>query len=205
MLEAIRRFLARVARVIAWGLVVVVATLACAHYIGNPFSAFEGKKNVRVLHSIETVEEIALLSLGVQEIATDSEDRKDWTLKPIPGTTKTSNVQFSFQAKLGIDGEDVRMDSQGGNEYLITVPEFKFIGMENLDVQVLNEENGILSWFTPDVDKNEMLDEVIKTDLQDKYIDSNQEILRQQTENFYRGLVRAVDPEAKVNFAFAGE
>jgi len=204
MLGTIKRFLVRATLTIVGLAVVVGITLAAAHYFGNPFDAYGSKKNTRVLYSIKSVEEIALLSLGVQEIENDSEDKSLFNVS-IPGTTRTSNVQFSFQAKLGIDGENVEVEDRGGDEYLIKVPEFEFIGMENLDVQVINEENGVLSWVTPDIDKDEMLKKVLNEDLQDKYIDSNQQILRQQAENFYRGLVASIEPEATVEFEFAGE
>jgi len=183
--------------------VVVGMTLVGAHYLGNPLDAFDESKNTRVLYSIRNVEEVALLSLGVQEIENDSKDASLFNVS-IPGTTKTSNVQFSFQAKLGINGENVGVEDRGSNDFLITIPEFEFIGMENLDVQVLNEENGVLSWVTPDIDKGAMLEEVINADLQDKYIESNEQTLQEQAENFYRDLVVSVAPDAAVEFEFSG-
>nr|WP_244652413.1 DUF4230 domain-containing protein [Glutamicibacter sp. FBE19] len=202
MLEKFKRFLVRVTLSLVALVVIVGVTLAGAHYFGNPFDALGASKNTRVLYSIRNVEEVALLSLGVQEIVNASEDKSLFNVA-IPGTTKTSNVQFSFQAKLGIDGQNVKVEDAGSNGYMITIPKFEFIGMENLDIQVLNEENGVLSWVTPDVDKDAMLAEVVNADLQDKYIENNEQLLRQQAENFYRGLTDSVAPDATVEFVFS--
>lgn len=77
----------------------------------------------------------------------------------------------------------------------MSIPEFIFIGHENLNVKLINEENGVLSWVTPDIDQNEMLQKVLSDELQDEHIEKNEDTLREQAASFYKRIVEGSIPQ----------
>ncbi|MGO3528793.1 hypothetical protein [Glutamicibacter arilaitensis] len=179
-----------------------VLALATAHFYSNPFDLLSQKRNTEITHSLQREEQVVLLSLGVQEIENTSQDKTFFDFK-IPGTTRTSHVQFSFDAKVGIEGEDVKVEEAGNNRYIVSIPEFIFIGHENLNVKLINEENGVLSWVTPDIDQNEMLQKVLSDELQDEHIEKNEDTLREQAPSFYKRIVEGIDPSATLEFKYS--
>ena len=85
----------------------------------------------------------------------------------------------------------------------MSIPEFIFIGHENLNVKLINEENGVLSWVTPDIDQNEMLQKVLSDELQDEHIEKNEDTLREQAASFYKRIVEGIDPSATLEFKYS--
>lgn len=112
-------------------------------------------------------------------------------------------LTYAFDAKLGIEGKDVSIVESGTNEYTVTIPEFIFIGHENLTYGVLNEENGLLSWVTPEIEENEMMELVLGADAQRTYIEQQKDILQEQSIEFYSGIVKSIDPDIKLKFEYA--
>lgn len=166
---------------------------------GNPFD--RDSSSSQVIESIERKEQVVLLSLAIQDIKSDSEDFKVLDLK-IPGTTRESHVQYKFDAKLGIEGKDVVIEESGPDEFEITVPEFIFVGYEHLEFSVLHEENGVLSWVTPEIKETEMIAQVLNAGVQQKYLDNNEDLLEEQVVDFYSGIVKSVDPNVNLRFNF---
>ena len=65
------------------------------------------------------------------------------------------------------------------------------------------EKNGVLSWFTPQIDSLDIANKILDSpETQKKYIDANREILVDQAQSFYRLLILSVDPTAEVEFTF---
>lgn len=157
--------------------------------------------NTQVIQAITRTEQISLLSLGIHGLETRS-DRKTFAGMDIPGTERSIYIEYSFNAKLGIDGADVQIDQTGDQVFTITIPEFIFIGHDNVNVRVPVETNGVLSWATPEIQETELVNHILNADAQTEYIKSNQEILRDQAEAFYRGIIKAVDPSVQVVFEF---
>ena len=93
----------------------------------------------------------------------------------------------------------------GENSFEIELPEFVFIGHDEINFAIAAENDGVLSWVTADIDPLEIVNEVLDEDAQGQYLEKNTELLEEQAESFYRSLVLSVDPEADVTFVFAGE
>lgn len=167
----------------------------------SPFGIESESHDSQVIYAIERTQEVSLLSLGIQGI---KEKDQSGTIfgKEVPFSEKTVFLQYNFFAKLGIDGAQVKVTKTGENAYLISVPEFEFIGYDEPTFKLAVEDDGALSWGTPDIDKVEMVNEILNDDARQTYIDSNEELLKEQTKSFYESLITSIDPTVETTFEF---
>jgi hypothetical protein len=182
---------------------VAIGLFTAAKNLGwlSPFGISSESHDTQVIRAIERTQEVSLLSLGIQGIREEGESSKiaGWS---VPGTGEKVFMQYNFDAKLGIDGAEVQVARNGENGYLVSIPEFIFIGYDEPTFKVAVEDSGALSWVTPDVDKVEMVNTILNDDARATYIDSNREMLREQTEVFYDRLITSIDPSAVTKFEF---
>lgn len=61
----------------------------------------------------------------------------------------------------------------------------------------------MLSWVTPDIDKLEMVNEILNDDAKKDYIISNEDILRAQTKVFYDSLIKSIDSAIVTEYEFS--
>lgn len=155
----------------------------------------------QVVQAIERTQEIALVSLNIEGI-TDRTDTAEIFGQSVPGTEEQVYVQYTFDAKLGIDGTEVDVAKTSAHAYRIVVPEYEFIGYDQPSFKVATEDGGLLSWVTPDIDKLEMVNEILDEDAQQQYLEKNQALLEDQTQVFYDSLVTSIDPDAEVTYEF---
>ncbi|MEL4358907.1 MULTISPECIES: hypothetical protein [unclassified Luteococcus] len=87
--------------------------------------------------------------------------------------------------------------------YVITLPEFIFIGHDKEEFKLAVEKNGILSWVSPDVDTADLITEVLGADAQQEQISRNRQALEEQARAFYVGIVKGVQPDATVELRFS--
>jgi hypothetical protein len=167
----------------------------------SPFGIESESHDSQVIHAIERTQEVSLLSLGIQGIKDEHKNAKVFG-HTVPGTGETVYVQYNFNAKLGIDGADVNVTKTGNRAYRISVPKFIFIGYDEPTFKVAVEDNGVLSWATPDIDKVKMVSELLNDDARKTYIGSNAALLREQTKVFYDRLVSSIDPDAETTYEF---
>lgn len=199
------------AKVLVWPLILIIAVIAAGGVflvlkgpsLLNPFSTSVEESSSQVITSITRQEEVALLSLGIQGV-----DKKATAQKlfgnTIPGTERATFIQYEFKAKLGFDAKDVKIKAINDHAYRITIPEFVFIGHSGIKVQLIADTSGGLSAFTPEIKQLDMVNKVLSDKEQSKYIADNEEILREQSESFYTGIVHAIDPDATLDFVFTG-
>ncbi|AQX15826.1 MULTISPECIES: hypothetical protein [Tessaracoccus] len=112
-------------------------------------------------------------------------------------------MQYAFSAKLDIDGRDVRIVPVGEKKYRISIPEYIFIGHSNEDFRLVAENNGVLSFITPENDPVEMINSILNADAQADYIADNEEILREQATYFYSSIITGIDPEIDITYDFS--
>lgn len=186
---------------VAFSLALVVFTLAKNQGWLSPLGIESESHDSQVIQAIKRTQEVSLLSLGIQGI-TDEERSAEIFGRSVPGTGERVFLQYNFDAKLGIDGARVRVTKTGPSAYLISVPEFSFIGYARPTFKVAAEDGGVLSWATADIDRVEMVNKILNDDARQKYIASNQEILKDQTKTFYDSLISSIDPEAVTTFEF---
>ncbi|MGA4506715.1 hypothetical protein ACQB6R_00080 [Propionibacteriaceae bacterium G1746] len=185
--------------------IMFAAGVVAAPWVRSQFAAPVGTttetKDTQVINAITRKEQVVLLGLGIQGI---TEQSKATTIfgKQIPGSGRVVFLQYNFHAKLGIEGKDVTIKKTAEGQYTISIPEFIFIGHDQATFKVATEDNGALSWVTPEVDPVRMVNEILSSEAKGRYIADNAEMLKDQARNFYSGIIHAVDPAAQLTFEF---
>lgn len=167
----------------------------------SPFGIESESRDSQVIHAVERTQEVSLLSLGIQGITEEERSRTAFGVR-IPGSEEKTFLRYEFKGKLGIDGAAVEVTKTGEKSYLISVPEFIFIGYEEPAFDVAVEDDGVLSWATPDIDELKMVNEILDDDAQRAYIESNEDLLEEQTRVFYNSLISSIDPDIVTRFEF---
>ena len=158
----------------------------------SPFGIESETRDSQVIQAIERTQEVSLLSLAIQGIKEQHQSREIFG-KSIPGTGESAFIRYNFRAKLGIDGAKVKVTKTGENAYLISVPEFIFIGYHKPTFKVAVEDGGLLSWATPDIDKLEMVNEI----LNDRAAAEVPRLQREAPESADQGLLQQPDQERR--------
>ena len=156
------------------------------------------------IKSLTKEKQIVLVNLGMSEVFNEEKSSQLFG-KNIVGTNRKKFMQATFDAKLGIDGKDVDIESDGKNSYVITVPKFMFIGYNNPNFKLLDENNGVFSSFTSDISETDMINKVLNDKSKQKYVEKYDNLLKQSTKDFYRELAHSIDPDAKLSFKFSNE
>jgi hypothetical protein len=120
----------------------------------------------------------------------------------VPGSERTSFLQYSFNAKLGIEGKDVTIRQTGADAFVVSIPRFIFIGHSNENFRLVAENNGLLSLVTPEISSVEMINNILDSDAENEYIIRNREVLEDQAKAFYGNIITSIDPNVFVRFEF---
>jgi len=168
----------------------------------SPFGINSETHDSQVITAIERTQEVSLLSLGIQGLMEENKCREAFGTC-VPGSTETVFLQYNFAAKLGIDGAEVKVTETGEDAYLVSVPEFNFIGYDEPTFKIATEDGGVLDWITEDIDQVEMVNKILNDEAQAKYVASNEELLEDQTKVFYDGLITSVAPDATTTYEFS--
>lgn len=171
----------------------------------TPVSTQTETVDSQVINAIERTQEVSLVSLGIQGIEKKAESTTTYFGMVVPGSERTKFLQYAFDAKLGLDGENVSIEQTGEKEFTVTVSQFTFIGYDNMHFEVATESNGVMSWVTPEIDSAAMANSILNDEAKQKYLSSHREILQEQAQAFYGGIIRAVDPGIDVTFDFGHE
>lgn len=163
----------------------------------NPFSTASQSDNSRIVEAISREQNVELLRLNIQGIASKNVDAKLFDTV-IPGTQRALYLQYSYAVKLGVDGSKVTVSRSGDHHYRVNVPEFIVLGHSDVRLKKAVEDNGVISLVTPEIDVADMAQKILSEDGERHHIAENAEALRKQTETFYGGIIRAIDPQASV-------
>jgi hypothetical protein len=166
------------------------------------FSITSKTTDSQVITAIKRTEQVSLLQLGIQGITSKTESSKMLGMD-VPGSQRAKYIQYNFDAKLGIEGKDVVIQSTQTHHFTVSIPKFIFIGYNNTKYQVVAENNGALSWTTPGIDSTELINKLLNDKVKEQYLKSNDAALRDQTKVFYSSIITGVDPDAKISFQFA--
>lgn len=187
--------------------VFVLLLLAGAAFTGLAVGKFLGateSRDTQVIRSITREEQVVLVTAGVTNVMEERSDGLDILgMFTLPGSERAILLRYEYDAKFGIEGRDVSITKTGDNAYLIAIPDFRFLGYANPDVSIANEENGILSWTTPEIDKTKVIEKVLTDEAVDAHIDGYRPVLEEQARAFYTGIINAIDPNIRLEFEFA--
>lgn len=193
---------------ILWPALVLVGALVAAGallIVKPPLGNWVGAttdKNTQIVNAITRTQEVSLVRLGIEGIRERKTEDGQFFFLSIPNS-RAAFLRYSFDAKLGIDTKDVKIDEQPDGSFVITIPSFIVIGLDNQNVEVAAEASDVLSWTTPEIDKVAMVNDVFGDDLQDEYLAKNDELLRDQARTFYTNIITAIDPDVTLKFEFA--
>lgn len=180
---------------------VLVGALVGPLVVPQFFGSSSETRDSQVITAIKREEQVVLLSLGVQGLHNKDSNSELWGVD-IPWSDRTSTLEYSFTAKLGIEGGEVAIEPDGEDAYRITIPAFIFIGHQNENFRVAVDDHGVLSWITPEFDTADLITEILNDDAKDQYIADNEQQLKDQAEVFYRGIVTGIDPDITLTFEF---
>lgn len=182
------------------------AAVGATQFMPNLFAA--GKTEVHTSEIISAVtreEQVVLLSLAIQGISVKDQGPTKFMGVDVPGSERASFLEYSFKAKVGLDGRSVRIERAGEKGYVVTIPKFIFIGHSDEKFRVAAERNGALSFASAPIDSMAMVNTLLGDESQQGYIDSNVEVLKAQAQSFYTGIIAGIDPEASLRFEFADQ
>lgn len=160
-------------------------------------------RDTRIVTAIERQEQIVFLSTSTQGLAEEQVSSEIFG-RNLPGTGRTQFLQYSYRAKLGVEGGEVSIEETGENEYLISLPEFIFIGHDNVDFKTAIENHGVLSWVTPEIDTASTITELLREGEMTEQIDLNRDLLQDQARAFYSGIIQGIDDGIEIEFEFSG-
>lgn len=183
--------------------VLLVAAAALAGLEAGRFLGATESRDTQVIRSITKQEQVILVSAGITNVMEEQGDRFDvFGMFELPGSERTLLVRYEVDAKLGIEGKDVSIRKTDDNAYLISVPPFEYLGYENPDITVAKEENGILSWTTPEIDKSEVFERLLSEEAIATHIDGFRPVLEEQARTFYSSIITSIDPDVSLEFEF---
>ena len=186
------------------GLILVAALFISAQINSDAGREDATTRNSQVVQSITREQQVVLLSLGIQGIVERTQDSHLFGQEylTIPWSERASFIQYEFTAKLGFDGAGVEIEQTGENRFRITVPEFEFIGHDGEEFKVAAEDNGALSWITPPIDPVEMVNEVLSDSAKTEYVEQHQDLLQDQAQAFYNGILQGIDPQITAEYVY---
>lgn len=161
------------------------------------------ERNTQIVQALQREQEVALLSLGIQGIAEREVATTVFGLR-VPGTGRVLFLQYNFTAKLGMDGSQVTVEPDGDKRFVVTIPEFEVLGHNDIKFRVAVENNGVISWITPEIDTADLITQIMNDEALSQHVKDNQDLLRDQARAFYTGIIQSVDPEVVVDFKFLG-
>jgi hypothetical protein len=202
------------ARVLFWPVLLVIVLLVGgvvaaftsgglnALALKSLFSNSSSERDSQVVRSVTRVQEVALLSLHIEGV-TRTESNGEILGVAIPASEKTTLIQYKFNAKLGVDGSQVKIEPTGSKSFRVTIPQFVGIGFDNPVFEDALESNNALGWLTPPAVQTRMVNNILSDENKQEYISQNEEALKDQAKVFYSGIVASVDPEVTLDFEFA--
>ncbi|WP_104160467.1 hypothetical protein [Arthrobacter sp. ZGTC212] len=167
------------------------------------FTSSSSERDSQVVQSVTQMQEVALLSLHIEGIDRKESNREIFGVA-VPASEKTTLIQYEFDAKLGIDGSQVKIEPTGPGSFLVTIPEFIGIGFDDPVFKDALEDNNALSWLTPPVVQTRMINNILSDENKQTLISKNEAALKEQAKVTYSGIIASVDPEITVAFEFAG-
>lgn len=202
------------ARVLLWPLllitVLVVAGTGAAIAFGglnalalsSMFTSSSKERDSQVVQAVTRVQEVALISLHIEGVARNESNGEIFGVA-VPESEKTTLMQYKFDAKLGVDGSQVKIEATGPESFRVTIPEFIGIGFDDPVFENPFENSGALSWLAPPAVQTHMINNILSDENKQKYITQNEAALKEQAKVFYSGIIASVDPEITIDFEFA--
>ncbi|MFJ4027899.1 hypothetical protein ACIPWF_11075 [Paenarthrobacter sp. NPDC089989] len=201
------------AKVLLWPLVLIIMLVIAgmgtafasgglnALALSSLFSSSSTERDTQVVQAVTRVQEVALVSLHIEGVARH-ESTGEILGVAVPASEKTTLIQYKFDAKLGLDGSQVKIVRTGTDSYRVTIPEFIGIGFDDPVFEDPMESSEALSWLTPSAVQTRIINNILSDENKRKYITQNEAALKEQAQAFYSGIIASVDPDVDIDFEF---
>lgn len=136
---------------VAFLMIGVVVAIGALFAFRGPVVSWIGEttdKNTQIVNAVTRTQEVALVTLGIEGIRERKTLDGQILFLSIPNS-RAAFLRYSFDAKLGFNAEDADVDEQPDGSFVIRIPAFTVIGLNNQKVEVAAENNDLLSWTTP--------------------------------------------------------
>ena len=137
--------------------------------LGSLFGSSSSERDSQVVQSATRVQEVTLLSLHIEGVDR-TESNQVFFGVPVPASEKTTLIQYTFDAKLGIDGSQVKIEPTGPESFRVNMPQFLGIGFDNPMFEDLLESNNALSWLTPPGLQTRMINNILSDENRQEHI-----------------------------------
>lgn len=181
---------------------VVVGIAASAGVAAGMFFGAAQEREVQVIRSVELEEQVVLVRSGVTGLKPEREVQ-DINGIVIPWSDRSLLLQYEFDTMVGIDGRGVSIVSTGDKSFRVAIPDFILIGTDDPKYSVVNQQNGVLSFVTPEIDTLKLTQELLTDDVLADHIEGLRPVLEEQARTFYTNIITAIDPKVVVEFEFA--
>ncbi|MDM7989921.1 hypothetical protein [Arthrobacter sp. zg-Y877] len=171
--------------------------------LNSLFTSSSNERDSQVVQSVTQMQEVALLSLYIEGIERQESNGEIFGMA-IPASEKTTLIQYNFDAKLGIDGSQVKIEPTGAGSFHVTIPEFIGIGFDDPVFEDPLEDNNALGWLAPPAVQTRVITNILSDENKQEYISQNEAALKEQAKVFYSGIIASIDPEITITFDFAG-
>lgn len=170
--------------------------------LSSLLTSSSNERDSQVVQAVTRVQEVALVSLHIEGVARH-ESTGEILGVAVPASEKTTLIQYKFNAKLGIDGSQVKIEKTGPASFRVAIPRFIGIGFDDPVFEDPMESSEALSWLTPAAVQTRMINNILSDENKQKYITQNETALQEQTKTFYSGIITGVDPDSDIVFDFA--
>ena len=165
------------------------------------FSSSSSERDSQVVQAVTRAQEVALLSLHIEGV-TRHESNGEILGVAIPASEKTTLIQYKFDAKLGVDGSQVKIEPTGPKSFRVTIPQFIGIGFDDPVFEDALESSNPLGMLAAPAVQTRMINNVLSDENKQKYVTQNAGALKEQARVFYSGIIASVDPEITLDFEF---
>lgn len=169
---------------------------------------FEQKPTTTVstrITSLEKVNQITFLNVGIQKVITSKETTKVlFTDLDLPFSEKEAIIILNYKARFGIK-KPVKVQKLGQSSYKVIVPKFEVIGFElakDNPYQLYDTSGGFLSGATDDVDTGKLVADGLTNKEQEGYLKEYKEMVKDSAKEYYRQILTSIDKDAKVECEF---
>jgi hypothetical protein len=73
----------------------------------------------------------------------------------------------------------------------------------NVDFKTAIEDNGVLSWVTPQIDTAAAITAILSEGEMAEQILSNRDLLEDQARTFYTGIIHRINDDVEIDFEFS--
>lgn len=98
--------------------------------LGSLFTSNSNERDSQVVQAVTRVQEVALLRLHIEGVARQ-ESNGEILGMAVPASEKMTLLQYKFDAKLGIEGSQVKIEPNGAESFRVTIPKFIGIGFDD--------------------------------------------------------------------------